>query len=508
VYIAMPSNLGSFAFSPQEIAAAVDVAIARWRAAVPIAFADLTRVGDPVSYVAAVPPTLPRCGVEDREWVSEAQAAVGLGGSAANGIADHLIVMFPTDCLGGDVAGNGDLASNSWSDGSIAIAGGSPDYPGGPQMLQDHLATIVEHELGHTFGFGHANRVCGEGCPLAPAPVVNYGDCYSVMGQAGGGVVSTAHRVMDGVIEPGELVGVDGDAGAVDTVVTVQPRGATAGLRGLAVTDSETGQTWYFDYRAAVGLDSRNICPSGVTVTTVVGRSTLLIPRAQQGPTDTASFMWPSGSVIALSPNVSVTVGSLDPSAGAQLQVRHAALPPFGKVPRARLGGNLFRNGLAKVDFRNWKSRGVHRAYRWYLDGELLRDNFGVPLSQPNFHLTWAEGRLGAVVTLYSAGHRRAVVQVPAKRLLDRSQLPKVRLTGTARVGETVTAHVRKPKSVKGGWRLHYQWRVGRVRIRVDAPSLLLSPHMVGEQIRVIVTAHWHGYELPASSRPTKPVKR
>jgi hypothetical protein len=490
------TNLGTPSYNTQEIDTAVDRAIARWRAAVPVAFDDMVRVGEPATYVAMVPASQPQCGVAGRDWVPEARQALGLGPADADLVAEHVVVFFPASCLGGGFTANGDLSGNSWSDGAVAVAGSAGSAS---------LAQVVEHEIGHNLGFGHANRVCGPGCPLAPAPVVNYGDCYSVMG-SGQGVVSTAHRAMDGVLEPGELLQVNGDAGAFDGLATIAPRGTTSGMRGVAVTDSETGQTFYLDYRSPVGLDPAEPCPAGVTAMTIDDRQTLLVPRPQQSPVDAASSMWPAGSVITLSRNVRATVLSADLSSGAQLLVHHAALPAVRGPVRPRLAGELYRHGYVHVDFGNWKSKGVRIDYRWYLDGVLLVQGSGEPITMRTFSPEARGGMLSAVLTLYSAGHRRIVVSVPPRRLVGRDHLPRVRVRGQTRVGETVRAQVDKPRRVHGRWRLHYQWRVGAARLEGDAPQLRLLSYMKGERISVRVTARWRGYDLVTTSRYTRPV--
>lgn len=497
VYVAVPTNLGAPSYTSQEMDAAVDEAIARWRASVPVAFDDMVRVGEPVPYVATVPATRPRCGIDGRDWVPEVRQVLGLGPADADLVAEHVVVFFPSACTGGGFGGNGDEGGNSWSDGAVAISGGSDNV---------NLAQVVEHELGHNVGFGHANRVCGAGCPLAPAPVVRYGDCYSVMG-SGRGVVSTAHRVVDGVVEPGELVSVDGDAGAVDRVVSIAPRGTSGGARGVGVTDSETGRTYYLDYRAPVGLDPAEPCPAGVTAMTVEGHETLLIPRTQQSPVDAASSMWPVGSVIPLSPNVTATVVAADPSWGAQLVVHHASLPPARGPVRPRLVGGLYRNGFVRVDYGRWKPKGARVDYRWYVDGVLQVRGSGEPVPDRLFSPQARTGLLSAVMTIYAPGHRRTVVQVPARRLVGRDHLPRVRVRGQAHVGEIVRAVVGKPKSVHGRWRVEYQWRVGAARLEDDAPQLRLLPYMKGQRISVRVTATWRGYELVTTSRYTRPVR-
>jgi hypothetical protein len=488
VKVLMPVNLGDYPYTAEQAAAAIDGVLAWWRAAVPSAFVSLTRVAAPIPYVATTNPGPPRCAMDTGEDLDEIYAASGGKPDRNDGIADHVVVLLPPACGRGGLGGTGGMPNNVYSDGWSYVA---------PQELSN-LPLLLTHELGHNFGFNHANTLCGDGCPFGPpTQVMEYGDCYAVMGSTTG-VPSTAARAQGGLLEPGEMASLDGLRGGVDRSLVLQPRSATAGQRGLSLTDPETGQTWYLDYRSDTGLDTvlgPPACPPGITVTTIgVQRSTVLHPRPGMAIFDHAAASHPAGDSFQLSPDISVTVGQLDPVAGAQLQVHIRDLPPFVSAPRIRLAGMKGLHGVAKVRLGTFKPRAGHLSYRWYLDGRLLRDLWGDPDGSQRMQLPWQHGRLVAEVTAYAPGHRPVVVRTPAARVLPILRLPRPRIRGELRVGQLLRLTFRHPSSLPRRLKVDCTWRVGNVQQPTHGQTLRLTPRMAHLKIQVTVRARAKGY--------------
>jgi hypothetical protein len=489
VYVAMPTNLGAYPYTAEQAGAAVDQVLAWWRASLPGVFVSLTRVAGPVPYTATTIPDADHgCGTQSAAGVKEAEQLLGAVPNDRDGVATHVVVLLPPACAGGvGQTGSAGMPTNTYSDSWSMV---------GPHDLAG-LPFVFAHELGHNFGFNHAQAPCAYGCPFPGNPLIEYGDCWSVMATRIG-VVSTAARAQGGLLQPGELVSYDGSQGSEDQPVVLQPRSALTGQRGLEVTDPETGQTWYLDYRANTGLDTTftpSGCTAGVTVTTIADqRHTMNLAHPGVPMLNPNTWSWGTGEVIQLSPNVSVQVGALDPVAGAQVQVRIQSPPPFKRVPRARISGILSRHhgGIARVRLERFSPRPTRLTYRWYLDGELIRGLWGDADDVNRMSVPWEGGRLVAEVTAYRAGHRRAVVRTPAARVLRSLELPQARITGKLQVGQQVRVTFARRSTLPRGLKAIYIWRVGDVRQPTQGPTLELTPGMAHDKIQVQVWARTH----------------
>jgi hypothetical protein len=498
VLVAYVTNRGAWSTTPEQIADAVDGALERWREVVPRAFLSLERVGDPVAYAAsAMPSPESRCGLRyerpNELAASLAEARASMGVAPVPGVVDHLVVVVPLACTSGFAMGHtGFVASLDAGGGSII----SEQRTGVSPTLQDH----VFEEIGHSLSLGGADL----GCPPGVESCMTWfhGDCWSPMARGQSGAqLSTAHLAAAGILQPGEIVAVNTDSGPADQLVTLRPRGEPDGLRGIEVTDPETGRTYYVDYRSGTGADaavppSNPPCPTGVAITELLPRrSTVLVPKVLKDMTNIGhdGITWAAGDSAALSSSLSVDVLAVDPVLGATVRVRAADPPRFGRVPKAELTGRVAGEhvGVSLGTFRPAPTRLVHR---WYLNGVLVRGADGSLTETESLILGKRGDRLVGEVVAIRPGRRRAVVRTPSVSLVRGLRIRQVRLVGELSVGHRLTVRFERPRNPKH-LKVRYVWRVGGVKLSVPGKRLVLTPAMAHKRVQVTVIARAPGYE-------------
>jgi len=170
----------------------------------------------------------------------------------------HLLVLTKEKCNGGQgfgtVGANGGLVFSSYGMGSTL---GLP---------------VILHEMGHNLGFRHANAsVCPAGLNYdAPQEQISlyydqtcateeYSDFLDIMGYTISGKkvtrLSSAQKIQKGWISNfTELVEND-----TRTTFQLKPLGSSTGSQALRITDPNTGDIYYVEYRIKGGQDSQSI---------------------------------------------------------------------------------------------------------------------------------------------------------------------------------------------------------------------------------------------------------
>lgn len=194
----------------------------------------------------------------------------------------HLVIAIP-ECWheeGVDTAGWGSLGASQDVGGFIILNGNKSLVAG----VDGNRSKTLAHELGHNMSLNHSNQVrCSEaGAELITAPasqceVAEYGGVYSVMGSWEPGkqpALGGHHSFLMGLTTSETLVDVLATT-PKQTLTLVPTAGSAPGLKFARITDS-AGNTYYLEYRTAVGLDATLLDPatpnhllSGVMVTKV-----------------------------------------------------------------------------------------------------------------------------------------------------------------------------------------------------------------------------------------------
>lgn len=495
VFVAYVTNRGSWSVTEQEIADAVDGALARWREVVPRAFLSLSRSGDPVAYAAsAMPSASTRCGLDqtrpDQLAATLAEARTKVGAVPLRGVVDHLVVVVPLACTPGLAMAHTEHAASLNEGGGLVV---SEHRPASSPTLQDHLF----EEVGHSLGLGDALLGCPPGVESCPR---SNGDCWSPMARGQSAAqLSTAHLAAAGILQPGELAVVGATARA-DRSFTLRPRGAPEGLRGIEVTDPETGRVYYIDYRSGTGADatvppSNPPCPTGVTITELVpARWTLLVPKVLKDFTSLGheGITWLAGDSAPLSRSLTVDVVSLDPDLGATVRVRVADPPRFNRIPKAELTGRVAGRPV-RVTVGRFRPAPARLVHRWYLNGVLVRGADGAPVESDRLLGRPGDRLVGEVVAL-RPGRRRAVVRTASVVLVRELRIRGARLVGRQAVGRRLTVRFDK-KHLPEHLKVRYVWRVGGERLLVSGRRLRLTPGMADRRVRVTLTARAPGYE-------------
>jgi hypothetical protein len=412
------------------------------------------------------------------------------------GGTDQLVVFVPPSCFGGSTVGRGTVGQ-SFASGGVLVAESSSSIEG-----------VYAHETGHNYGFQHANA------RLAGTSLEYYG-IYDVMGFALPPqynmltALSTPYRVFQGITDAGEIQTVDLGNGLspVHATATLKPRSDTTGLRSVKVTNPDTGEVLYLDYRSGTGQDASSAYAAGgsllsgstpifyapgVTLNAVrslSGNDALVVDALGHTSLGTGAT-WSSASGL-----LTVTVTAIG-AAGASVSVDYAPPQDFSTVGTPVIGGTLEVGGTVTLDTGTWVPTPTSTQIRWTADGQAQpglddKTSFtaGPSLVGKQLVATVTQKKVGYKTTSSTSGG--AVVQPGT---IPTSSNPSI--SGTAKVGFTLHAQTGTWSAVLSPVTASYQWRRGGVDIPgATAADYQVTTDDVGSAITVVQTLEATGYE-------------
>jgi hypothetical protein len=368
-FVSALDNEGALGEDDSQLLDHVSTVADYWRGEANGAIAGITVPTTVAHYDTALSTT--DCGLGD-DFFSVVQEAAEQFPDFAFGGADQLVVFVPPACGSGSIVGEGTVGSSFASGGALVV------------KAQSAIEGTYAHETGHNYGFEHANaRYAGTS--------MEYYGVYDVMGFALSGVnqltaLSTPFRVFQGITDPGEIQRVRlGDRlHPVHESATIKPRSDDTGLRSVAVTDPDTGEHLYLDYRSGTGQDSGAFYAGsggalgsdhgtlhyapGVLITAARdGSGTDVLVVDANGDTSLASgHSWTNASG-----NLKVKVTGLA-AGGAQVRVDYD--PAAGVLTSAKpvIHGTPEVGEMLTVRHGHW-SRGTTFSYTWYAGPKAIK---------------------------------------------------------------------------------------------------------------------------------------
>ncbi|MFN8196262.1 MAG: hypothetical protein U0R80_18505 [Nocardioidaceae bacterium] len=361
-FVAAPNNLGSQGMTDADILAQMGVVKTYWANQSSKRIASISLPTSITRYEADATTTGGGCGLTGSDfWAVVQEASVNFPDANFAG-TDQLMVLMPTSCVAGGVTGRGTVGQMSFGAGGYSISMTDPRF----------FEPTLAHEVGHNYGFGHARLgPCGSSCAS------EYGDLYSPMGGAvltylQPSALDTPYRVLQGIADPTEIETVAGGSATTTYTRTLQARGATSGLRSIAIPDTATGKTYYLDYRSGTGTDAGSYYAAngtigtyrrGVVVEEFNGTNGIaLVPESGRNAMvagETRSFV---------GGNVSVTVKSTS-SSSATLSITVKGLPAYPSPGTIALSQPPVVGQQVSVLFSGWRLPPTNVRYTWNVDG-------------------------------------------------------------------------------------------------------------------------------------------
>ena len=388
-YVALLSNRGSVEETPAQVKALVETMTSYWTTESAGVITSFDVQGEVMPFTTASTATTGQsCGMgaPSTIWNEARQKFPNV--SFATGSRNHLVVAMADECGDGGIAGVASIGNDLSSGGPMSFSMG------------DIATQVGVHEMGHTFGLGHANL---DQCPAADAcGDGEYFDLFSPMALAVSGTafappaLDSAFRNRLGVASASELPTMTSSGS-----VTVRPRSDATGVRGVVVVDPVTSTRYVVEARSGTGRDAATFYASsaslgvpvrydpGVTVTTVSDDGELtLLTRKASSTYDGAfaagqTFVSPGGSTTiaigaASSAGTPVTV-TLSGSSAAPTPAPTAAPQPQppaaapGRFTAAtpRIVGTAKVGRTMKVKVGSWSPRPTFR-YQWFANGRKI----------------------------------------------------------------------------------------------------------------------------------------
>jgi hypothetical protein len=404
------------------------------------------------------------CGLGNDFFDVVEEAAAKFPGIDMFGGTDQLVLFVSSACQSGGIVGEGTIGASFASGGALVVKAGTA------------IDGTYAHETGHNYGFEHANaRWAGTS--------MEYYGIYDVMGFALSGVnqltaLSTPFRVFQGITDAGEIqdVALGDQSTAVHVSATIRPRSDATGLRSVRVSDPDTGEKLYLDYRSGTGQDDGSAYldewglnsnkgvvwyAPGVTVNAARsggGVDTFVV----DGSGDTslgAGATWTNASG-----NLAVHVTAVSAS-GADVTVDFTPPQDFTSVGTPVIGGNVSVGGSVSLDTGTWSPTPTSTTVRWTADGS--------PVANTNDKTSFvpAAGLVGkqlvATVTQARAGYKTTTVQ-SSPVTVGQGTIPVTTdpaITGTAQVGFTLHAQTGTWTSTVSTVSSTWQWRADGVDI-------------------------------------------
>ncbi|MFC5676380.1 hypothetical protein [Aeromicrobium endophyticum] len=393
-YVAVMTGRGSVEETDTQVASIVDGLMSYWKTESGGVISSFTRPRGIERFATSTAgPVSDSCGMAsdpDEVWNEAANIFFQkYGVSFGRGSGNHLFVAMANECAGvlatdAGVAGVAAVGSDFSSEGPMSFS------------LGDIATQVGVHEIGHTFGLGHANldvcgapTVCGDG---------EYFDLYSPMSLAislGSAVTSpvldTAYRARLGVAGTSEVARLAAADSSPSRTVSLTARSAANGLRGLQVVDPISGQQYWVDYRSGTDRDAGSFYasrfglgtttyqlryPTGVTVTSLSPSGELVLQTQRSAGGALGSFA--SGSQF-VSPTGAVRIG-VGAVSGPTAEVTVAFAPPAAPAPPVpsrlspatpRISGTVKVGRTLRVKVGSWSPRPTFR-YQWFANGRKI----------------------------------------------------------------------------------------------------------------------------------------
>ncbi|MCL8250866.1 M12 family metallo-peptidase [Aeromicrobium fastidiosum] len=289
-YVALLSNKGSVEETPAQVKTLVEQMTSYWTTESGGVITSFAVQGDVVPFTTtSTATTAQSCGMGSPSGVWNEARAQFPDVSFAVGSRNHLVVAMADECGDGGIAGIASVGTDLSSGGPMSFT------------LGDVATQVGVHELGHTFGLGHANLdecpdvdECGDG---------EYFDLYSPMSLAVGGdafaspALDSAFRERLGIAPASELTTLTSSG-----TVTLRPRSDATGVRGAVVVDPVTSARYVVEVRSGTGRDAGTFYASryslgapvtydpGVTVTTVSDGGELALRTRKASATYDGAF--------------------------------------------------------------------------------------------------------------------------------------------------------------------------------------------------------------------------
>nr|MCW2727721.1 hypothetical protein [Aeromicrobium sp.] len=486
VYVAVMDNRGTVEETDPQVAAIVQAVTSYWTTESNGAISSFATQGAIKHFSSsAAGTTETSCGMASPGGVWGEAAALFPGVSFATSSRNHLVVAMADECGDGGIAGIASVGVDFSSGGRLSLSMG------------DIAVQVGVHEVGHTFGLGHANL---DTCPSTT--VCEYYDLYSPMALAVGGAfkptaLGTSYRTRLGATAAGESAEVTLASGQTyaEQSFSLTPRGGSTGLRGLRVTDPSTGTKYTIDWRNASGRDAgafygsafsfaapRPTYPTGVVVERE-GTSGAIHLMTRSDSAGRAIGSYGAGNVFSPSSLLRVTVGAIG-STSAAVTVR-LGLPPI-QAGTPTISGSAVVDQTVTAAPGAWEA-GTSYAYDWRLDN--------VPTGVTTASYTIPPAAAGKSLTVSVTGSKTGTT--PATRTSAAAAVAAgtftagtVSITGSPAVGETLAAST-------GTWTptpsFTYAWSVAGY-VKGTASTFTVPADADGKPVTLTVTGTRPGY--------------
>ena len=496
-YVAVMTNRGSVEESSAQVKALVDQMTSYWTVESAGAITSFQVQGEVATFASsAADETDQSCGMSSpgAVWNEARNQFPGVLFSTTS--RNHLVVAMADECGDGGIAGVASVGNDLSSGGPMSVS------------LGDIATQVGVHELGHTFGLGHANL---DDCPSSDScGGGEYFDLFSPMSLAVSGssfsspALDSGFRSRLGVADLDDVPLVTLANGSATRSLRLRPRSDTTGTRGAEVVDPASGTHYFVEHRSGTGRDATSFYAGtsslygvpvdydpGVTITTLSSSGELTLVSRPVSARRSGS--WLTGQTFTTpSSSLQVAVTSTTSSA-ADVTVSFPNAPTI-TTSTPTIAGSVAAGQKVTAVPGAWES-GATFAYDWRIDGVATgatTATYVVPAD--------AQGKaLSVRVTGSTNGTKPATTT--SSPVTIAAALPRVgsatpTTAGTAVVGGSVTA-------VAGAWEigadLTYDWQLDGTSTSVTGAVFVPPATSAGRVLTVEVTGTKDG-RAPATA--------